>query len=761
MEKYKKLAYLVIAITFIVLAFSGYRASKIELDYRYETFFPKNDSSITFFNRYAKKFGSDNDFLLVGFEVEKGSVFDAEFLTRVRAFGDSLMTDSSVLQVISPVHDLNYIKDMGFFGYAEKPYIDPDFKNLKADSVNIWQAPKLVGNFFSEDGKAVAMFVKTKDRLPKDPSLHLIDQMEKWENEIGFFNMPTGGRIIAQSYYIEKMVQELALFMGTSVLLIFVFLWFAFKNIWSILIPCATVIFAIVTTVAIMEITGKDFDVLMIMLPTIIFVVGMSDLVHFLSKYYDELRYGKDKLSAIKKAYKEVGVATFLTSLTTAVGFFSLLTADIVPIREFGIYSGIGVFVAYAFAFTFLPAIYLLLPVPPKLMSENLKRSWLLNLNGGFMKTIKYRKWIVTTTALLVLISIVGISQIKINVFLLDDLNENDPLRADMEFFEKRFAGVRPFEIQIAAKNGTNIYDYQNILSIAKVENYLETKFANKGTGLMISPTDPIKFAYSIKHNNSPEYFVIPDKERRYDNLLRLINENIGEASLRGQGTLVTSDSAFGKLSAKVEDIGSYKMKFENEKLLAFIQDSIQNPNLEFGLTGSALLLDKNNETLATQMLLGLLIALLVVAGIMTVIFKSFKMVVISLVPNILPLIFIGGLMYFVGFDFKISTALIFTLAFGIAVDDTIHMLSKLKLELNKGYGLMTALRRSYVSTGKAIIVTTIILCGGFLTLMLSDFSSTYTMGLLISITLFLAVIIDLTILPLLVITVLGKKKSN
>lgn len=743
------------------VAVSGYRASKAELDYNYDKFFPKQDSSIKFFAKYAKNFGTDNDYLLIGFSVDEGTLFQKSFLEKVKAFGDSLLLDSSVTNVFSPVHSLEYVKDAGFLGFQQVPYITPGFQQLKEDSARIWSAPKLVGNFFAVDAKAVSMFVKTQDRLPKDPGLALIDKIQRLEKEIGFDEMHVGGRIIAQSYYIEKMINELVVFIATSLILIIVFLWIAFRNFWSIIIPCITVSFSVVSTIAIMELTGKDFDVLMVMLPTIIFVVGMSDLVHFLSKFYDEIRNGLDKLSALKKALREVGIATFLTSLTTAIGFFSLLTAEIIPIQEFGIYAGVGVFVAYFYAFTFLPAVYLLLPVPKSKASKELKRNWLIGLNTAFMKTIRYRKWIISVTTILIIVCLWGISQLKINVFLLDDLNEEDPLRQDMEFFENRFAGVRPFEMEIRALNNSNIYDYQNMSSIAKVEDYLANEYAEVGTGLMISPADPIKYAYSVKHNNSADYYIVPDKQKRYENLKKLVSKQTGNVDNLGMGALITPDSTIGRLSAKISDLGSYRLKKENEKLLQFIQDSVQNPNLDFTLTGTALLLDKNNQTLASQMMVGLVIALIMVALIMAIIFKSAKLVLISLVPNILPLILIGGIMYFMGFDIKISTALIYTLAFGIAVDDTIHMLSKLKLELNKGYGLMTAIRRSYVSTGKAIIVTTLILCGGFLTLLLSNFSSTYTMGLLISITLFLAVIIDLTILPLLLIRLLGKKKKD
>lgn len=762
MDFYKKLSWIVISICLIIVGFASYEASKIKVDYEYEKYFPENSESLKYFKNYTKEFGSDNDFLFLAIKNNSG-VFNAEFLQKIKELGDSISADSSVEFIISPVHNLSYFKEAGFNGIIQKPYIQTDWESLKQDSILVANAPKLMGNIFSKTTSAISIFVKTKDRLPKAPAIALSDKLYRLLDKGDFDEYHISGRIIAQIYYVDKMIIELAIFMSSSILLVIIFLWIAFRNFWGIIIPLFTVIFSIITTVAIMQITGKSFDLLMVMLPTIIFVVGMSDLVHFLSKYYDEIRFGLNKKDAIVKAYKEVGVATFLTSLTTAIGFFSLLTADIIPIREFGIYSGIAVFVAYFFAFTMLPAIFMLLPVPKNILENKNKFQWLNGLNRSFMGIIKYRKLIVGSSLILISLSFIGISQLKVNNYLLEDLNENDPLRKDFDFLENHFSGVRPFELNIEALNGTNILDYKNVLSIDKLEKYLESKYAEKGIGFSISPLDPIKMVYYIKHKNNIEYYKIPDSEKKYSNIIyqmKMLGKNI-PTDKNSLTSVLSNDSLSGRITGKINDIGGYKMKIENQNLTQFITDSIDNPNLNFKITGTALLIDKNNETLVNQLLLGLLLALIIVGIIMGIIFKSFKLVIISLIPNVIPLVMIAGIMYLGGFDIKISTSLIFTLAFGIAVDDTIHFLSKLKLELNKGHSMLFALRRSYVSTGKAIIVTTLILCGGFVTLMMSDFTSTFTMGLLISITLLIAVVVDLTILPLLLIKWMVKKKKK
>ena len=571
------------------------------------------------------------------------------------------------------------------------------------------------------------------------------------------------GRIVAQTYYIKKMMSETAIFITTSIILVVILLWLSFKNIWGIVIPLLTVIFAIITSVAIMQISGKPFDLLMIMLPTIIFVVGMSDLVHFLSKYIDELRNGKNKINALVNAYKEISLATFLTSLTTAIGFFSLVSADIVPIQEFGIYSGIAVFVAYIFAFTFLPAFYVILPAPILLKQEPTVLNWNRFLKKIFIWNIKNNKWIIGFYIFFILFCVFATTQLKVNNFLLEDLNEKDPVRQDFKFFEQNFSGVRPFELKITALNNTKILDYKNAKDIEKIEKYLTKKYTKKGVGFVLSPIEPLKMAYYIKHKNKIDYYSLPKSEKKYLSIRNQLMsfQNSFSDSLTVQNNLLSYDSIYGRISGKIEDIGGYAIKFENEKLYKYISDSIQNKNLSFQLTGTAVLIDKNNESLAKQLLTGLLFALFMIGGIMAIVFKSIKMVIISIIPNIIPLLAIAGLMYILNFDIKISTTLFFTLAFGIAVDDTIHLLSKFKLELNKGYSYFYAIKRSYISSGKAVIITSIIICGGFCTLIASNFTSIYLMGLFVSFALLIAVIADLTILPLILLKWFKPKSKN
>ena len=211
-------------------------------------------------------------------------------------------------------------------------------------------------------------------------------------------------------------------------------------------------------------------------------------------------------------------------------------------------------------------------------------------------------------------------------------------------------------------------------------------------------------------------------------------------------------------ISGTMGDIGNQEFQKRQSAFDNFMKKQDLCEKMDYRLTGSAVLIDKNMSYMASSMVKGLLLSVGIVALIIGLLFRSIPVMLISLVPNLIPLVTIAGIMGLMGVELKISTAIIFTIAFGIAVDDTIHFLGKYKFELMKGKSPLYALKRSYLTTGKAMILTTLILCSGFLLLMLSSFMGTYYMGILMCVTLFIALIADITILPALLMLFYQRK---
>ena len=488
------------------------------------------------------------------------------------------------------------------------------------------------------------------------------------------------------------------------------------------------------------------------MLPTMIFVAGMSDVVHYFSKYFDEVSKGTEKSKIYSLIIKEVGFPTFLTLITTVVGFLSLLFSSIKPIREFGIYTSIGIVIAFILSYTLLPALlYFFTPKKQILIKESTGRTYKY-MQSNLFWIFRRQKTIFVISILVLIISVIGISKIKVNNVLLEDLSEKVKIKQDFIFFDKYYSGVRPLEIQVNLKDSSkSIWDYEVMVELNKVNDFIKKEYH---AGFLISAASMVKTIYINSFQDTKLNF--PDSED-----YKIISKQlISNKKNKDISRIVSSDGLSSRISGKIQDMGSIKVNEHNNNLIAFIKKNTNNNLLEFKLTGAAQLVDRNNEYMVSNMAQGFLCSILIIALLTFFLHRSWRMVIVFLIPNIFPLIIIAGIMGFAGIELKSATSLVFSIAFGIATDDTIHFISRLKIELGYGKSLIYAFKRTYFETGKPIILTTFILIGGFMSLMLSDFNSTFYFGFLVCITVIIAVISDIFLLPVLLFLIYGKKKK-
>ncbi|MDN5200095.1 MMPL family transporter [Fulvivirgaceae bacterium BMA10] len=748
---YKKYARLTLGIILILTIGHIYFITELKFDYNFENFFPKGDEDLEFYNEFRNTFENDNDYLLLGFRSSSG-IFDQTFLTKIDSLSAALEKNKRVEHLITPVNFTNpIISSMGLFQVPLLHIDDP--KRYHKDSLAIYKDPVLPGTFFSNKGGSLAMVLKHTPMMQKQAADSLINEIESLIEEVGLENYHMAGKAKAQGVYIRKMQHELIIFLSISFVLVTAFLIISYRAVWSVVVPLIAVVLAIIWTLGFMGLFGKSLDIMLVLLPSILFVVAMSDVVHILTKYIEELRIGKTKIEALKVTFKEVGMATFLTSVTTAIGFLTLYTASIKPIQEFGLYTAFGVFIAFILAFSLLPSVLLFLKKPTIVDHIKHKTLWMIFLNSSLRKVIQFRKFILYSSIGIILLALYGIYRVEINTYLMEDIPKNDPLREDFLFFDREFGGSRPFEIAIEVIDTTKtVFDQEVLGEIEKVEDYLYSQY--EGTNIL-SPVFVAKSLFRATNGGLASSFRLPKNNSEYQKLRRYLKY---VKRLNRTSKLFSQDYRHARFSGKMRDIGSKTSLERNELLEAFIAKNTNENLVKFKLTGTSLLIDKNNNYLTQNMLEGLSIAFCVIAFIVAILFRSLRMVLITLIPNMIPLLVVAGLMGYFGINLKLSTSIIFTIAFGIAVDDTIHFISKLKIELGKGKTLLYALKRTYFSTGKAIIITTIILSGGFLTLILSSFGGTFYTGLLVSLTLLFAVIIDLTLLPVLLIMFFKRK---
>lgn len=742
------------ALLFIVSLGMAWRVSQIGFDYDFESFFPADDPETSFYLTFRDRFETDNDFLIIGFE-SPHSVFEETFLKTIDGYVEELRGLPYVTHVFSPTQFEEPIR-LGPSVF-KRPLIrwdSPDSivdRFLKADSLRIFNHPTWIGTLISSDGRSLMVQLSHDQKLSKvgcdSLAVAVKNLAEKWS-----YPSHIAGRAVAQKYYVDVMQREVILFVSIGICIIIAFLWIAFHSIWGVAVPLLVVLLSGLWTLGIMELTGKSIDVMTIVLPTIIFVVGISDVVHILSRYYEELRNHQHHWKAVQLAFKEVGLATFLTTLTTAVGFLTLTTSSVKPIQDFGVYAAIGVGIAYLLAFSLLPAVMVLFPAPA-LTQTGRGVFWNKRLHRSFRFVLRRGKLIALATAVLLMLGISGASKIEVNNVLLEDLSEEDPFRQEFEFFEKHFAGVRPFELSVQLRDSSDVYDLETQTTLSEITSYLNETY---GVGSIVSSDRILSQLNRWNNGDAQQAHHLPKDQRGLTRIVQGLNRFGEESALQ---SVVNADTKTLRVFGKLPDAGAQHFKKKNDEFYKWFESTHPQSNLDLRVTGTAQLIDLNIGSLASDMIQGLSLAFLIVALIAGLMFRSLAMIFIVLLPNMIPLLLIAGIMGWTGIDLKLSTSIIFTIAFGIAVDDTIHFISKLRIQLAKGHTLPYAIKRSFLGAGKAIIITSIILCGGFITLAGSSFLGTFYIGVLISLTLLFAVLADLFVLPWLILLFLDWKK--
>lgn len=748
----RRISYLTLGALGLVTALALFFAAQLRFNYNFNDFYPAGDPDLDYYLGYSQRYGNDNDYVLLGLEAEPGqTVFAPGFLGRVDSLTRRARRLRYVRGVTSPTTISNpVVEGLGVFNlpYLHPAAYPPDPTQRAQDSTLIYRTPGLVGNLFSPDARAVTLVLQTAPDLKKPPGDSLLAALNADLRALHFPEKRAhfAGKLVAQSVFVERLKWEMVVFMSLSFLLVTGLLWLTFRTWWGVVLPLVVVLGAILWGLGLMGACGVSIDLMTALLPLMLFVVGMSDTIHIISRYGSELGYGATKKHALRVTMKESGFGSGLSALTTSLGFFTLMTSTIKPIYNFGLFTGIAVLLAFVLSFTLLPAMLLLLRKPQLRVPRQEGHSWDGVLGRLFSGVLKRRRLILAVFTLIVVGSVAAASRVRINSMLLDDLSKNDPVRLDFGFFETHFAGVRPFELELRPAGGRTVYDLAVLRQTEKLETYLQTTY---GLRYQASPATLVKAVRkALNGGGLAEYRLpaTPDELRRITGKIRLFRKKPEFSAL------ALPDGSRGRLMGRMADVGSIRADALSADLHRFIRTQLDLTILQTRLTGSANLIDKNNENLTLNMITGMSIDILMVTLIVLALFKSLRMTLVVLLPNLIPILIVAGVMGLAGVNMKVSTSIIFTIAFGIAVDDTIHFISKLRLTLGHEPNLFRAVRRTYLLAGKAVIVTSLILVGGFSTLLFSSFDGTFYVGFLIGLTLLFGVVAELTLLPILIL---------
>ncbi|MFT6795659.1 MAG: putative RND superfamily exporter protein [Maribacter sp.] len=713
----------------------------LKFSFDFSQFFPEQDPDLTFYNAFVAEFGTDDNFLLVAVENDTG-VFEKDFLDRFHSFSEKSKAFSFVTEKNS-LTTLSYPLKTSF-GYTTLPIIHiADSTQYQKDWNKIQEDQLFVNVLIDTNASSLVLALSTEDNLDDTQSRELLNEIRASLKENNLNDYHILGRAFFYEAIVDMQKSEVLKTTIIASILVFIILLLVYRSLPVVLISVTSIGLSLLLFLGLLAILGKELNAMAAFYPVLMLIVGTSDVIHLTDSFIRKIQGGQNKYGAILSSLKEVGLTTLLTSVTTAIGFITLLSSRLVSIREFGINAAIGVMVAYITVICFTGALLISIPKKRLLGQKSVSKKWVAYLLGINVFTKNNPNTIMMGTVIFALLCIYGVSRITTNQEFKQTLPKESKIAADFNFFQENYAGFRPLEIAILAKTGYKVTDYSVALEIEKLTNHLSQI---KTIGNLQSPNLPYKIVNKANHLNKSDYLRLPDDETTFIKYQKDVNK-LARKQL-GKFVNITKDKA--RINAKLQDVGTDSLKRLYAHIETFANTATDTTKMTVKVTGKSMLLDKNSEYIRKSLLEGLLYGLIIIGIIMVLVFKDVKMFLISLVPNLLPMLFAGGILGFLGIPLEAGLSVVFAIVFGIAVDDTIHFLGKYKLGITQGLSKEEALEKTFAQTGRALVITTIILFFGFMVMLFSIHQPSVTIGTIISVTLVAALILDLLLLPVL-----------
>ncbi len=727
---------------FVLVVLAALPASKIRTDFDLENFYPDTDPTVQSYRYLEEEFGRDDNIIMVGFK--DSTFFTKEGLLQLKQIVDSVKQIPLVEDVRSVWSAEEMVNNNG--SLTIDPFLDEDSlaHSLSSAKANITQDPFAAGFFIDEGAQTTAFYIEIEEENNTYETRNaLINELNTILESYPETDFKITGIPYFRNQYVNTLNGEVIFYISFSSVLIIILLWYLYRSISGVIIPMLIVWFTVLFTVAAITFTGGYLEIMSSTIAPILLCVGVADSIHMISKFDDAIQNGFEKSKAILEMLLTLGSATFLTSITTAIGFGTLITSSVVPMKRFGLYTALGVLIAYTITILFLPAIIKITKID-RVFKENGGRLYTWIAEKLSLLSIFNRKYFKTISISAILIcGLIGLGMFKLNVNgrVFDDVSRSSVLIQDSNFFSEELAPAFPLEFVIDTKVESGITDPSLLNKVdqfqAHLLSYPEIKRATSFTTL-------IKELHETMAPDKAALSTIPDNPALLSQYLLLLEITGNDVLSR------VTDFDYQKLriAAQTEDAGSMRINEIRASIEEYISTNFAEEEIDVLITGSTILSANLVGKMVYSLASSIGLAFICISILMAFLFKDLKMVLISLIPNIMPLVLIAGIMGILGIDIKPSTAVIFTIAFGIAVDDTIHYLARFRIELKRGLGIQEALEITTQKTGRAIIITSFILLAGFGTLITSAFTSTTLMGILVAATILFAVIADLIVLP-------------
>ena len=746
----------------LITVFMGFQIPKVEMSYEYSNLLPATDSAYLDYLDFHEKFGQEGNVMV--FAIQDKDFYQLDKMNDWISMCDSLKTLHGIVALVDITHSFNLHKDT----LNKKFDIQPIFPNHIKDQreldslVNIIEnLPFYDGTLFNKKKDIYGMMVSVSAEVMNSPArvglvkdiLEITEHFsEKHDLQMHYSGLPYIRVVNA-----ENIKGEMYMFIILS-LLITTFILYLFFRSFRIIGFCLLIVLTCVSwTVGVMAMLSIKITLLTAMLPPLLIVICIPNLVFMINKFHAEYDRHGNKIKALQRMIQKIGNASFLSNLTTAAGFATFIVTSSQILVEFGITASIGITFVYLVCLVMIPCGFSFMPEPDSKQIKHLHNKTVTGTLERVIQLILNRRNVVYGVAIsVVILGIIGLTLMKSTGYMVDDLKETDPIRQDLSFFEENFDGLMPLEVTVDFGKPKQVLNLPNLQKLDKLSEELSK---DEDISKPISIIEVIKFANQAFYNGKPSYYKLPTNMTKHF-ILKYASQSTGE--IGGQAnSFVDSTLQRVRLSFRVKDIGTKKMQEKEDKLYNIVEQYFPNDRYTVKVTGSSIIFFKGTQYLVFNLFTSLALAIVLIAFFMAWMFKSKRMVLVALIPNIIPQIITAAIMGYFGIPIKASTILVFSIAFGISVDGTIHYLAKYRQELQ---GTNWSIRSSAVlalqETGQSMIYNAIILFFGFGIFALSDFGGTVALGILVSITLLAAMLSNLILLPSLLLT-LDKHTTN
>ncbi|MGH1385975.1 efflux RND transporter permease subunit [Kordia sp.] len=734
--------------------FLGSQWKNMRFSYTEANLLPDNHIVNVEYNKFLDIFGEEGNLIILA--VKDSSLFTPEKLNAWNRLSKKFNAKPEVSAVISTENLKKLVKNAEDERFELDNLIKGEIKTqAQADAIRaelFKNLPFYKSLLYNDEGtirtavyldKEIVNTPVRKDFI-YDEVLPMIDEFEA---ETGL-DLHVSGMPYIRTLNSQNIVDEIGLFIGAALLITSLIFFFFFRSFRATFISMVVVIIGVMWAFGVLGLLNYEITVLTALIPPLIIVIGIPNCIFFINKYQQEIKKHGNQAKSLQRVISKIGNATLMTNMTTAAGFATFIITESKLLKEFGIVASINIIAIFILSLLIIPIIYSFMALPKEKHLNHLNKRWIGAFVGWMEKMVRHHRFAVYVSSVALLaLSIIGIYQIRISGSLIEDMPQNADFFQDIRFFEQEFDGIMPLEILIDTKRKNGVL---KLPTLKRMDKFEELIVDTPELSQPMSVVSLAKYSRQAYFGGLAKNYSIPASN---ENTIISTYVAKSDSGLNMLSSFVDSTGRYARITTFMKDIGTDKMERIEENLQAKIDKTFKD-RYDVTITGKALVFLKGTKYLVNNLIMSLSLAIFLISLFMAYLFRSFRMILISLVPNLLPLLITAGMMGFLGVPIKPSTILVFSIAFGISVDDTIHFLAKYRQELRSNHwkirkSVYAALRE----TGVSMFYTSIVLFFGFSIFMISSFGGTVALGGLVSATLLFAMLANLLLLPSLLLS--------